>query len=135
MYTKQQQGYGAEYLVVANLMLKGYEVFMPTNNSLAFDLLVIKNGKPLKVQVKSGAPNKQGKLRFDVRKPNKEFYKSTDYDILAVVNVLNGKIAYFSREFIGDRRGITVLDSYPKTLNGYIKGVVPIVFDDYEILP
>jgi hypothetical protein len=73
-----------EYRVIADLMIKGYFVYVQTDDG-PFDLVAYKSGKLLKVEVRSVriAPN------------GKEYWpKDGDYDIMAVVDQF-GSIRYF----------------------------------------
>lgn len=68
----------AELEVSADLLKKGYAVFRSVSPACSCDLIAMKDRKVLRVEVKTGYQNKDGKIQSN--KP-----KQTDYDILAIV--------------------------------------------------
>lgn len=68
----------AELAVSADLLKKGYAVFRSVSPSCSCDLIAMKGKKVLRVEVKSGYQNKDG--RIQCAKP-----KQVNYDILAIV--------------------------------------------------
>lgn len=65
-------------MVSADLLKKGYSVFRSVSPSCSCDLIAMKDKKVLRVEVKSGYKNKDGKIQSQKG-------KQVDYDILAIV--------------------------------------------------
>jgi predicted AAA+ superfamily ATPase len=73
----------AELAVAADLMRRGYEVYRAVSQASDFDLLAIKNGKILTIEVVSSVSfKKDGKLTFSRRR----HVKSKKPDAYAIVN-------------------------------------------------
>ena len=51
-----------EYRVGVELLIKGYEVFRPLSPSCSCDLLAMKDGKIIKLEVRTAYQNKVGKI-------------------------------------------------------------------------
>lgn len=92
-----RKGYTGEFLVIADLTERGFITLTPTNPSTVYDLVVeVENGIYKSIQIKS-AYEKNGKILINNRKganANKRHYTSGDYDILAIVNLTQRKVAY-----------------------------------------
>lgn len=76
----------AELRVAVDLLLKGYEVFRAVSSACSCDLAILKNGKLLRVEVKTGAYY-NGKLYANKGKIHQ-------YDILAIVDPIKNQILY-----------------------------------------
>lgn len=57
-------GAANELRVAADLMFKGYEVFRALSPQASCDLAILKNGKLLRVEVRSGRPSRNRKSPF-----------------------------------------------------------------------
>lgn len=69
-----------EIKVSYELLSKGYEVFRALSPSCSCDLLILKDGKPLRVEVRTGHYTMNGKLYY----PENKFI-GTKYELMAVV--------------------------------------------------
>lgn len=91
---KGQIGAAHELFVSYDLTMKGFEVFRALSPDCSCDLLILKNGKLLRIQVTTGTISATGKVHH----PGKEAHL---YDVLAVV--VNRDIIYTPQEvFIPD---------------------------------
>ncbi len=70
----------AELRVSAELLIKGYEVFRAVSSSCSCDLAVLKGGKLLRIEVRTGYLNTTSNKRY-TNKPK----DSSRYDVLAVM--------------------------------------------------
>lgn len=97
MHTKQQ-GSIAEMMVAADLMAKGYYVFLELGDLSRTDLIAEKAGKLTRIQVKSTTQNDKGIVRLYLYKTGpdgyKYFYSTEDVDCFALVDLNTNKIAY-----------------------------------------
>lgn len=84
-----QIGTISELLVCANLIGQGFEVFRSVNPASPFDMVIFKDNKLYKVEVKSGFFTEANVLRYP--SPTNKFF-----DIIAVV--IGKKILYTSSE-------------------------------------
>jgi PD-(D/E)XK endonuclease len=57
-------GAASECKVIADLILKGYEVFRAISSMSSCDLAILRNGKLLRVEVRTGRPSKNRKMPF-----------------------------------------------------------------------
>jgi hypothetical protein len=88
------KGHAGEHYVIGDLTLKGYVVLQPVLPNTPFDLVVY-NGKDfVKVQVKTGTYNEDGKMFVYLRKKGNVSYIDSDYDVLAVFETSSKQIAY-----------------------------------------
>jgi hypothetical protein len=88
------KGFAGEHYVIGDLTLKGFVVLQPVLPNTPFDLVVY-NGKDfVKVQVKTGTYNDDGKMFVYLRKKGNDSYVETDYDVLAVFETTTKHIAY-----------------------------------------
>jgi hypothetical protein len=67
-----------ELMVAVDLVVRGYEVFRAVSPSCSCDLIALKGGKALRVEVKTGYLNAAGRAVCSGNTPSK-------YDLLAVV--------------------------------------------------
>ena len=99
-----QAGKAGEYLVCADLILKGYIAF-PSEQGLPFDVVLSANGKLYKVQVKTtrkpqAVPqrkNRTDKYIFHIRrcgKGGRRSYRSGEVDLFAIVALDTKTIGY-----------------------------------------
>jgi hypothetical protein len=88
------KGFAGEHYVIGDLTLKGFVVLQPILPNTPFDLVVY-NGKDfVKVQVKTGSYNDDGKMFAYLRKTKGDGYIESDYDVLAVFETTSKQIAY-----------------------------------------
>ena len=103
-----QVGKAGEYLVCADLILKGYVAF-PSEQGLPYDVVFSAGNKLYKVQVKTTrkpTPVPQRKKRTDkyiinIRrcgKGGRKFYEKDDVDIFAIVAIDTKTIGYIKTE-------------------------------------
>lgn len=85
---KSKIGVYAEYRVATDLVSRGYEVFHPIGNA-SCDLIILKDGKCLRVEVKSSYRYLSGKFR-NYPEPEKQHL----YDVLAFFLPETGAIVY-----------------------------------------
>lgn len=99
-------GRAAEYLVLADLLLSGYEAFT-SDQGLPFDIVVEDHGTLKRLQVKSTAKifendKNAGVYRFELRssrtKERNAYYRVWANDYYAFVALDTKKIAYFGIE-------------------------------------
>ena len=99
-----QIGKAGEYLVCADLILKGYVAF-PSEQGLSFDVVLYANGKLYKLQVKTTRcpmpvpqrVKRTDKYLFHVRrcgKGGRRAYNNTDIDLFALVALDTKSIGY-----------------------------------------
>ena len=74
-----------ELLVCADLLRLGYDVFRSVSPHSSCDIVIVKEGLFLRVEVTTGHLNKNGEIRYPHHKPN-------NYDIIAIVT--KGAISY-----------------------------------------
>ena len=53
-----------ELRACVDLLAKGYEVFRTVSQTSSCDLIVLKNGKILRIEVRTGYRSRNGKLRY-----------------------------------------------------------------------
>jgi hypothetical protein len=103
-----QAGKAGEYLVCADLILKGYVAF-PSEQGLPFDVVLAIDGKLYKIQVKTtrtvqAVPqrkNRTEKYIFHIRRCGKcgrQSYKENDVDIFAIVALDTKTIGYLKAD-------------------------------------
>lgn len=82
----KQNGEWAEMQFVADAMRYGFEVFKPVGDSTAADVILIWDGRPIKIQVKSTFTNLNGKSKWNIGKgwQTKKRYTDHDVDFLAL---------------------------------------------------
>lgn len=95
---KTDKGFAGEYFVTADLILKGYGVLHPCLPNTPFDLVVYTGESFVKVQVKTGTFDENGKLFIYLRRKKNESYSDSDFDVLAVYETSSNKIAYMPFE-------------------------------------
>ena len=99
-----QVGKAGEYLVCADLILKGFIAF-PSEQGLPYDVVLDIGGKMLRVQVKTTSkplivPQRAKDMvayQFGVKragKNNKKIYSTSDFDIIALVCLDTMEIGY-----------------------------------------
>jgi hypothetical protein len=104
--TDLQIGKAGEYLVCADLILKGYVAF-PSEQGLSFDVVLVANDKLYKIQVKStrkvqAVPQRKirtDKYIFNIRrcgKGGRKSYNDNDVDIFALVALDTKTIGYLN---------------------------------------
>lgn len=127
---KRKTGDCGEFLVLYDLTKKGFELFSPMNNGSLIDIVAIKDGQSFKIQVKASCKISNEKLEFDIRRSN-SVYSENSFDVLALVDVVNNKVAYMKWSDMFDRSTIKM------GTNGYDKvGEAPgNYFDDYLSFP
>jgi len=106
--TDLQIGDAGEHLVCADLILKGYDTFQSAQG-LPFDVVVMVNNKPIRVQVKTTRKERLVPQRskrtpaylFHTRrcgKGGRRAYNETDFDVLALVALDIQKVGYLLLE-------------------------------------
>jgi hypothetical protein len=80
----------AELMVAIDLFKRGYSIFKALSPSCFCDLLAAKNGKILKIEVKTGYRNNKGDYGYG----RARLEKRENYDILAIVVHSNNEINY-----------------------------------------
>jgi hypothetical protein len=75
----------AELLAATDLLMKGFEVFRAVSPSASCDLAILKEGKLLKVEVRTG-----------YKRPNGKFWVCATgiHDILAIVDIESHQVVY-----------------------------------------
>lgn len=123
-----EQGKIAELKVTQDLLLKGYEVFLPVLDSSRADLIAIRDSEVLKVQVKSTSTNNGiatlviNKVRRNSSKGNfLSPYLPEEIDLFALHICDLDKIAYIKLKDIDVRYTVTFRTSPSK--NNQIKDV------------
>lgn len=115
-------GRAGEYLVLADLLLNGYQAF-DSGQGANYDLILEnKNGKLIKIQVKTtekikswnGTKKVTDSYQFHVKRCGKngnKFYSETDFDLYALVMLDINKIAYLPNKGLSTN-SITLLDKF-----------------------
>jgi hypothetical protein len=106
----------SEAKIIADFAVKGYDVFTQTNGKSPFDLVVYKNNKILRVQVKSCQKvSKRGKYKVQLKKVrhNKTQNKITKFDpnscdVLAIYLFGADKICYLDPHKLSSLNEISV---------------------------
>ncbi len=78
--TSGTQGAVAELLVCANLLRLGYEVFRAVSPHCSCDVLALKNGRTLRVEVRTGYKTLGGELRWP--QPKRDAGRSDHYAVV-----------------------------------------------------
>jgi hypothetical protein len=131
-----RKGYASEYFVMSDLANKGFIPCPATQSAAGFDLIAVKGKQIDKVQVKCG--NRIGqRVKVDIRKSKAAGRKYTDedFDVLAVVDLTDWKIAYLPKRTIGDAVNLTLWVDHPSSQNGFGPNRQPKLFSDYEEYP
>jgi hypothetical protein len=89
----------AELVVAADLLRRGYEVYRAVSPAASCDLVILREGRAIRVEVKSARRGNDGSLEYD--RP-----KAGLYDVLALARP-SGEVLYRGMEM----RGIAVLGS------------------------
>lgn len=77
----------AELIVALDLMDRGFEVYRPFHNTARFDAIAVIGDKTLRVEVKSAAVSKSGRIDCEITNHG-------HFDILALVS--NGNVSYYA---------------------------------------
>ncbi|MGG4126444.1 group I intron-associated PD-(D/E)XK endonuclease [Bacillus licheniformis] len=130
-------GAAAEMIVVSDLILKGYEPYLPTMGNTECDVLVEKDGKAYRVQVKSARSEDGEKVKFDITRPSasSKHYSKDDFDILALHDFYSGKTAYLVWRDLPHKRSITLRYSNTVDSNAFVGANGRLFFDDYLEFP
>lgn len=107
---KRKTGDCGEFLVLYDLTKKGFELFAPMNNGSLIDIVAIKNDTSFKIQVKASNKILNDKLVFDIRRSN-NVYSENSFDVLALVDTVNNKVAYLKWEEMYSRSTIKMRTS------------------------
>lgn len=137
MFNTKLKSVASEKLVEVDLLLKGYEPFSPTAYGGDQDLLVMVNGNPYKIQVKSGTVE-DNKIRVDIRKSSnakERHYNADAYDVLAVVHVEFRRVAYIKRSSMTAKSSINMWLDSNITSKGAHPDYVHLLFDDFLEFP
>lgn len=130
-----QIGKAGEYLVCADLILKGHIAF-PSEQGLSFDVVLVADGKLYKIQVKTtrtvqAVPQRKirtDKYIFHIRrcgKGGRQSYCNGDVDIFALVALDTKSIGYIKTSearqtmFFLPESGQTIKATTLKPLSGY----------------
>jgi hypothetical protein len=138
MFPTALRGAASEKLVELDLLLQGYEVFTPSVYGGNYDLLAVKGNDVYRVQVKNATP-KDGRMEVDVRrsshsKTGRE-YDTDGYDVLAIANLVDRKVAYVRRSDMTAKSSIKVWLTRDIPTKGRHHDYTPFVFDDYLEFP
>ncbi|MFA6423761.1 MAG: group I intron-associated PD-(D/E)XK endonuclease [Candidatus Magasanikbacteria bacterium] len=104
MHTKIKGDIG-ELLVAADLLEKGWMVSLPISENTRYDLIIEKNGKIKRVQVKAVVP-KNGAMIINCRSSNNWNvinYTKKDFEILAAVDIISKNVYYIPVKCINRR--------------------------------
>ena len=122
-------GKAGEHFVCFHLLMKGYNAFL-ADQGQNYDILLDKDGILYRIQVKSSQKaknvNSQGRnervaYSFSAKRMGKNGSKSLskkDADIIAVVALDIGEVAYFPIEFVGQTLQLSPPDIRPETHTG-----------------
>ncbi|MGF9711660.1 group I intron-associated PD-(D/E)XK endonuclease [Paenibacillus naphthalenovorans] len=138
MFESTLKGVASEKLVEVDLLLQGYEIFTPSAYGGTYDLLAVNGSSVYRVQVKSATP-KDDKLDVDVRRSSHSRtgrdYPEDGYDVLAIANLVDRKVAYVRRSEMTARSSIKVWLTRNIPTKGRHIGYKPYVFDDMLEFP
>lgn len=123
-------GAAAESLVVMRMLQKGYEVFNPVMGQTKIDMVVLRKGKLLKVQVKkltdinvNGNKYKQVRLQGRVSGKYSREYRDDEFDYLAVTDMVDvwmipwSKVSHLKTFTFGSKGGYRDWDPDDYLLN------------------
>lgn len=134
--SKSFLGYAGEHLVICDLLSKHIPVTMPALPGMTYDVTAdVGIKEKVDIQIKLGRHDGD-KIVVDIRRSHAKDrrYSDADFDILAVADVVNKKVAYIPREIWTGRQQITLWKSEPMNTNGFGKGKQPLMFDDFSEL-
>lgn len=134
---RNKQGLYGEFLVMADLVKRGFEVAEPRFAGSVYDLIASKGGPLIKLQVKCSNPNERGKIVCDIRKShaNDRLYTSSDFDVLAVVDYEKGLIAYMSYKEVAGKTRVSIWNKTPQSMSGFGGSQKLRLFDEYKSFP
>lgn len=126
LHDPNQKGTLGEISVIKNLCAKGYDVFQAVSNSSRVDLIVLCDGVPIRIQVKS-TYSKNGVVTAYTRKTclNPEYnytYSEEDFDVLAVYVIDRDLVGYLPSHEILTNKSMVKL-RLEETKNGQKKGI------------
>lgn len=98
--TPNAKGAIGERLVVADLLRRGFEVFVSAADNSRSDVVVLVKDKVVRIQVKTSS-EQNGVVKLSLRKcclnPKYNYtYRKGDFDVFALVIAETGQIAYIS---------------------------------------
>jgi hypothetical protein len=125
-----KKGQIAEHIAMADLIRKNFIPCSPTINTSSFDIVGVRGKDTVKVQVKGFTFGEEDKYKLTIKRPSSREYRYTpeDYDILALVETDEQKVAYFP--FV-DQVKITMHRERPTNLRGFQLRNTIYVFYDY----
>lgn len=129
-------GTAAEYIVAADLMLKGYSPYWPSLENTECDLVVDIDGRLIRVQVKSGHSDDYC-LKVDLRRPSakSKYYEKDAFELLAICDLSSGKLAYFHWPTLPNKSFITLRKVETNYSNGFKERHGTLMFADYSEIP
>ncbi len=99
MHPTHQKGLLGELEFTIYFIEKGYTVLQPINPNSSYDLVIEKDGKFSRIQIKYLQPYK-GRLRVELERPKRKTlgYKERDVDAIGVFDGLNHKYYFIPIE-------------------------------------
>ncbi|MEC3797999.1 group I intron-associated PD-(D/E)XK endonuclease [Bacillus velezensis] len=130
-------GYAAENIVRADLAKKEIVSLSPDIPWTHYDMVADIGGSFVKIQVKTKMSHDGYRMIIDNRKSNgtSRPYTESDYDVLAIVDLENRRVAYLPYEVWQGRSQISIMLREVVDTNGYGRGKQPLYFSDYTNFP
>jgi hypothetical protein len=112
-------------MIMADALKRGYKVALPLGEDWRYDLIVLKEGKLLRVQCKyTESTNGVVKVRCETHDGRSYYrYKQEDIDFIAVYDKITDKCYYVNCSYLGKGRGALSLRTC-KTKNGQKKRIL-----------
>ncbi|HWA51576.1 MAG TPA: group I intron-associated PD-(D/E)XK endonuclease [Patescibacteria group bacterium] len=115
MYSTHYKGILGELAFTYHLIEKGFTVLNPINHNSSYDLVIEKNGKFIRIQVKYRVPVK-GVLRVELyrpKKPNFQYF-NREVDAMGLYNPLSNKFYLIPLHIIKTTREFWIRVDKPK---------------------
>ena len=109
-------------MIMADALKKGYKVALPLGEDWRYDLILLKDGKLLRIQCKYvESANGVIKVRCETHDGRSYYkYKQTDLDYIAVYDKTSDRCYYVNCSYLGNGRGSLNLRTH-KAKNGQKK--------------
>lgn len=93
MHSTHLKGLIGEYEFTTYLLKKGYSILKPINPNSSYDLVIEKNNKFQKLQIKYLTPTNKGILRVELERPKRkaDLYKRRGVDAMGIFDSMNHK--------------------------------------------
>ncbi|MED1527845.1 group I intron-associated PD-(D/E)XK endonuclease [Bacillus pumilus] len=130
-------GYAAENVVRADLAKRNIVSLSPDLPWTHYDLVADINGVFTRIQVKTNIKHDGYRMKIDNRKSNgvSRPYTKEDYEVLAIVDLESGGVAYLPYEVWKGKSQINIMLREVLNMKGYGKDKQPLYFSDFIDFP